>query len=311
MTSANVINLKNANSEVLLCPDIGAAIARYTWRGHSVLRRAPDSAIEQGLVRQMGAYALMPYSNRIARAKLVVGDKRYVLRQNFPPELHAVHGFGWQRAWQVLTSCVDSARLTLRHAADNDWPFACEAKQHIQLSADGLRLTISVCNLDDAPMPAGLGFHPFFPTIPAAKLQAEWKGMWKMDAESLPTEWVETPASADFRQLRSVEGWKVDNCFTGWGRQAVIEYPTHRTTIEASSNCQQLICYAPDDGRNFMALEPVSHINDGFNLAAKGVADTGMQLLGRGDSMEVSMTVSMQEMLPNKGTGKDGKSKNG
>lgn len=302
MTLPNLITLKNVDSEVLLCPDIGAAIARYTWCGHAVLRPTPDDAIAQGLVRQMGSYPLMPYSNRIAHGKFLVGEKSYSLRANFAPSPHATHGFGWQRAWAVATTTDHSVALILKHAPDIDWPFACEAKQQIELLDNSLRLTLSVVNLDNAPMPAGLGFHPFFPTVPTAKLQAEWKGMWKMGEDLIPTEWINPPSGADFSQMRAVEGWKIDNCFTGWARRAVLEYPTHRMTMTASAHCQQIVCYAPNDGRHFIALEPVSNINNAFNLAAKGVANTGMQMLGRGDSMEVSMTISMQRIAPHKDT---------
>ena len=296
MTHTNPLTLNNGDSQVLLCPNIGASIARYTWRGHSVLRPAPDEAIAQGLVRQMGVYPLVPYSNRIAQGQLLVGNKAYALRPNFPPEPHAIHGFGWQREWKVAASSADSAHLKLKHLPDVDWPFACEAAQHIQLLPDGLSLTLSVCNLDDAPMPAGLGFHPYFPAPPGTKLQADWKGMWKMGADSLPTELAGVPPSADFSRLRSIDGWKIDNCFTGWGRRAILEYPTYRMTLDASADCRQIVCYAPNDGRNFIALEPVSNINNAFALAAKGVGDTGMRMLGRGDSVEVSMMISLQAL---------------
>lgn len=83
----------------------------------------------------------------------------------------------------------------------------------------------------------------------------------------------------------------MDNCFTGWGRCAVLDYPTHRVQIEASDACRQLVCFAPNDGRNFIALEPATNINNAFALAAGGVTDTGAQMLTAGEVLEVSMTI--------------------
>ncbi len=288
-----IIKLQSADTEVLLCPEIGGAVARFTWRGIDILRRAPDTAINEKLVRQMGSYALMPYSNRIGHGKLIVGNQTFPLRANFPPGPHAIHGFGWQRAWQVAKQGKDFAELRLGHESDVDWPFACEALQTIRLAAASLQLTLAVKNIDKRVMPAGLGFHPFFPLTLETHLQADWKGMWKMDADSLPIEWVSVPPEADYSQLRPTANWTVDNCFTGWTRRAVLDYPTHRMQIDASEACRQIVVFAPNDGRNFIALEPVTNINNAFALAAKGVADTGVRMLASGESFEISMTIGV------------------
>ena len=288
-----IVQLQNGDSQLTLCPEIGAAIARFTWKGHDILRRAPDTAINERLVRQMGVYPLVPYSNRIGQAKLIVGDQTFSLRPNFMQEPHAIHGFGWQRVWQVVKRTADSAELHLGHSPDVDWPFACEARQTIRLSANSLQVNLSVKNNDKRPMPAGLGFHPYFPLTADTHLQSDWKGMWKMGADSLPTELGPVPPEADYSQLRPVAGWKVDHCFTGWGRRAVLDYPTHRMQIEASDACRQIVVFAPNDGRNFIALEPVTNINNAFALAAKGVADTGTRILAAGESFEISMSITL------------------
>ena len=288
-----LIKLQQGESVVTLCPEVGAAIARFTWRGIDILRRTPDSAINERLIRQMGAYPLVPYSNRIGQAQLIVGEQKYALRKNFPPGLHAIHGFGWQRAWQVATQTVDSVSLRLQHMPDADWPFACEARQVVRLTPNALQLELSVRNNDTRVMPAGLGFHPFFPLTPETHLQSDWKGMWKMSADSLPTELGPVPPEADFSQLRPVAGWQVDHCFIGWSRRAVLDYPTHRMQLDANDLCRQIVVFAPNDGRNFIALEPVSNINNAFALAAQGRADTGMRMLARGESMEISMSITL------------------
>ena len=288
-----IVQLQNGDSRVTLCPEIGAAIARYTWKGHDILRPAPDKAIAEKLVRQMGDYPLVPYSNRIGQAKLIVGDQTFPLRPNFPPEPHAIHGFGWQRAWQVVKRNADSAELHLTHDPDIDWPFACEATQHLRLTANALHLKLAVKNTDQRAMPAGLGFHPFFPLTADTHLQTEWRGMWQMGSDSLPTSLGPVPMEADFSQLRPVSNWKVDHCFTGWHRRAVLDYPTHRMQLDASEACRQIVVFAPNDGRNFIALEPVTNINNAFALAAKGVAESGMRMLAANESFEISMSITL------------------
>jgi aldose 1-epimerase len=287
--------LQSGESEAVLCPEVGAAIARYTWRGHDILRRAPDAAISDGLVRQMGVYPMVPYSNRIGQAKLTVGDQTFLLRPNFSQEPHAVHGFGWQRSWQIANHREDLIELSLKHAPDIDWPFACEATQVAKLTPDSLTLTLSVKNTDARPMPAGLGFHPYFPLDASTRLQSAWNGVWKMGADSLPTELCPVPTEANFSESRSLGGWKVDNCFTGWNRRAILDYATHRVQITASDACRNIVVYAPNDGRNFIALEPVTNINNAFALQAQGVANTGTRMLARGESFEISMSISVAD----------------
>ena len=98
---------------------------------------------------------------------------------------------------------------------------------------------------------------------------------------------------ADFSQLRPVSNWKVDHCFTGWSRRAVLDYPTHRMQLDASEDCRQIVVFAPNDGRNFIALEPVTNINNAFALAAKGIKDTGMRLLAANERFEISTSITL------------------
>ena len=288
-----IVQLQNGESRVTLCPETGAAIARFTWKGHDILRPAPDKAIAEKLIRQMGSYPLVPYSNRIGLAKLIVGDQAFSLRPNFPPGPHAIHGFGWQRAWQVVKRNAESAELHLRHEPDTDWPFACEATQHLRLGTNALHLSLAVKNTDKRAMPAGLGFHPFFPLTPDTHLQTDWRGMWQMGDDSLPTMLGPVPMEADFSQLRPVSNWKVDHCFTSWNRRAVLDYPTHRMQLDASEACRQIVVFAPNDGRNFIALEPVTNINNAFALAAKGVSESGMRMLAANERFEISMSITL------------------
>jgi aldose 1-epimerase len=301
MTSIPTHDLQAADTRVLICPDIGGAIARFTFRDTDILRRAPESAIAGKLVRQMGSYPLVPYSNRIGSGRLVAGKESFSLRPNFPPEPHAIHGFGWQREWRVGGRSATSLELLLAHAPDVDWPFACEARQLFTLAGDALTLALTVRNTDSRAMPAGLGFHPYFTLTPGMHLQTEWSSMWKMGDDKLPVARVPVPVDADFSQLRPVEGWKIDHCFSGWKRHALLDYPTHRVTLTASEPCSNIVVYAPNDGRGFIAMEPVSNTNNAFAMAAQGTPDTGMRTLAPGESFSVSMTIASASGRPARG----------
>lgn len=291
--TTGTIELVAGASRLLVCPDIGGAIASFTWRDREILRRAPEAAIAAGSVRQMACYPLVPYSNRIGGARLTFDGEEFALAPNFAPEPHAIHGVGWRRAWAVTGQAQAQLQLALAHEPDADWPFRFEARQTLSLGEGRLTVALALKNTDTRPMPAGLGFHPFFPLVPGLALETEWKGAWRMGSDKLPTDWEPLPAEADFRRARPIGAWTVDRCFTGWNRLARLDYPDRRVEISASAALERMVCFIPGGGRDFLALEPVSHVNNAFALAARGVPDTGMRVLAPAEAMQASMTIAV------------------
>ena len=292
------LQLRHAGSTLVLCPDAGGAVASFDWRGHAVLRPAPAAALAAGDVRRMGMYPLVPYSNRIGAGRLPLDGGSLALRPNFPPEPHSIHGFGWQRGWSVDPHGAAYAELSLEHAPDADWPYPCVARQSLRLGDGGLELRLSVRNTGAAPMPAGLGFHPYFPVAPGLRLQTAWRGRWDMGPDQLPQGRAPVPAPALFATPAAVAGWRSDHCYTGWNRSATLLYQDHQVQLRAGPACPSLVCFAPDDERAFIALEPVSHVNNAFVLAAQGVPGTGMRILAPGQefAIEVSIEAGPREL---------------
>jgi aldose 1-epimerase len=287
-SDAEPLVLRCGDATLMLCPAIGGAVARYQWRGYDILRPASDTAIRDQLVRQMGCYPLLPYSNRIGHGRFEVGGVVHTLRANFAPEPHAVHGFAWQRRWHVTRQNAQSAHLELHHTPDADWPFACDARQAIALSDNGCTLQLGVTNSDTRVMPAGLGFHPYFVWRDGMTLATNWTGMWTMNDKKLPADLVSIPPEADFAHQRAVAGWHVDHCFAGWSRDAVLDYQTHRVQINASEACDHVVCYVPKDGHSFIAIEPATHANNALQRTPDA-----MRWLQPGESFEIAMKLSI------------------
>jgi aldose 1-epimerase len=49
------------------------------------------------------------------------------------------------------------------------------------------------------------------------------------------------------------------------------------------------VIYVPP-GEDFFCVEPVSHANDGFNLMARGIEGTGVQVLEPGQTLAGNVT---------------------
>jgi aldose 1-epimerase len=121
----NIVELVSNDALVRIAPELGGAITQFSLCGAPVLRPTPAEAIGARDVRATACYPLVPYSNRIANARLAFGGREFTLARNFGTHPHAIHGVGWQRAWSVADVSQNHARLALRHDARESadaWP---------------------------------------------------------------------------------------------------------------------------------------------------------------------------------------------
>ena len=281
------LSLQHASLRCDLAPALGGSIAGLWLDDIPVLRSAPGQALRQA--RLAGSYPLVPFSNRIGQATFSWAGQRHSLLPNNPPEPHAIHGVGWQHPWTVLQADAQRAQLTYRHHADGGWPFAFAAEQVIELSDHGLSLRMTLTNQSEAPMPAGLGWHPFFVKRPGSHLRFAASGRWEMDAAKLPTHRLPVPGlDTDCATL------EVDHCFDGWPGVVQLDDALLRTRI--SANLQRLVVFT-NPSRDFVAIEPVSHVNNAIQLmqATATSADAlGLTVLQPGESMSAHMQIHIE-----------------
>jgi len=86
----------------------------------------------------------------------------------------------------------------------------------------------------------------------------------------------------------------LDNCFTDWQSPARIRWPDRGLAVElaADAACDHLVVYVPPD-RDFIAVEPVTHMTDAFNRAAIGQKGTGTRLLAPRSGFSCTMRFSV------------------
>jgi len=295
------LELVDGVARVALLPAVGGAIAAFAWRGRDVLRPMPAAAIAAGNVRLAACYPLVPYSNRIRDARLRFGGAAHALARNFGDHPHAIHGVGWQRAWRVGRSDAANACLRYTHDPRGDdaraWPWPFTATQTFALGndADGARLavTLTLANTGTTTFPFGLGWHPFFPRDSATTLRFEARDVALNDATQLPVRRVAATGAWSFASARNPGRATLDNVFAGWrGQAALAAEDGTATTLAADSACDRLVVYAPE-GRDFIAVEPVTHDTDAFNRAADGEPGTGMRALGPGQAFSCTMRIAV------------------
>ncbi len=270
-----------------IVPALGAAVAGLWSRDVPVLRST--SGAQLASVRDAGSYPLIPFSNRIGHAQLSWNGTSHPLVRNFLPEPHAIHGIGWQRGWSVLEAQAHFALLAFEHHPDASWPFAFDCSQAFRLGDDALEITLSVTNQSWQVAPFGLGWHPYFVKRALGRIRFQATGRWDMGDDKLPSGCAAV-AGLD----AACAALDVDHCFEGW--HGVVELRDPVLRVRLSSSLRRLVVFT-NPSRDFVAIEPVSHVNNALNMAPDGDVDIlrrlGIELLEPGHSMTASMRIEV------------------
>jgi len=270
-----------------IVPGLGAAVAGLWLDDIPVLRSSAGAGLVS--VRDAGSYPLVPFSNRIAQAQLQWNGTSHPLVANFPPEPHAIHGIGWQRPWTVMEAQPHFALLAFEHRPDPSWPFAFDCSQAFRLSAHGLETSLSVTNQSWQAAPFGLGWHPYFVKRPHSHLRFPAAARWEMGPDKLPTHRV--PSGGLDTDCATLD---VDHCFEGFSGE--VELRDALLRVRLSSSLQRLVVFT-QPVRDFVAIEPVSHVNNAINMAAADprlrLQDLGVELLEPGQTLTASMRIAV------------------
>lgn len=264
MTAA--IALHDGSWDVRVLPELGGGLAACVFRGQRIL--APVRQQDSWPGAELCYYPLVPFSNRIENGCFSFEGRAIRLEPNLAGYRHPLHGQGWQAAWRVVDAAANACTIAFEHAASDRWPWSYRVTQTFAIDAHALRIRLALRNLASTRMPAGLGFHPFFPSPEAARLTAAAELLWGGDAAEFPRRAGAVTPALDFarpRPVRSARG--IDRCYSGWCRRATIEWTDapYRVAIAADETLAHFMLYVPCD-REFFSIEPVSHVVDALNF---------------------------------------------
>jgi aldose 1-epimerase len=297
------ITISNDHLRLDIVPEAGASIANLAARVHGdwlpILR--PTSAADVASLNSSlyACFALVPWSNRLAGARFAFAGATHQLRPN-TPEGYAIHGDVRKRPWRVVARTGSFAELSIasRDLADVNFPFPFAVALRYEVADETLAATLELTSCASGPMPAGLGFHPYYRRTllddgEEVEIQATTPRAYR---ELVPT----TPATAvdpgrDFSAGRAIGEQDFDTCYAGWDGRATITWPGSqiRAHVACDRTFDHLIVFAPP-GKPFFALEPVSNANNGFNLAAIGDPDAGVRVLAPGETMRAVFRLTIE-----------------
>lgn len=287
------IILDNGKARVTLRPDLGAGATAYeihdgtAWQ--PIFRRVPDDTSHPF---QLSNILLVPFSGRVSGGGFTFDGQFHALERNMETETYPIHGSAFANPWTVWHWTLDS--VTFRLAAGGPGPFRYDATMTYALEDAALVMRLEVVNRG-IRLPFGIGFHPWFVRDGDTRLQAPAAQVWLEQDDHLPKaiEPVARHPDMDFNVSRALPGRWINNWFSGWNRQAHIDWPRRGISadITASEGLDQYVVFSPEGDADFFCFEPVSHPVDAFNLPG-GAETYGMKVLEPGEAVSASMHIA-------------------
>jgi len=289
MTRLRELVLRGDVMEVVILPALGGRLHRVRAFGVDLLRTPADPATHADDPIFWGGPVMAPWCNRAPAGPMKLAGRVVDLRSNFPDGA-AIHGLIFVAPWERL----EDSRLAIRRDASDDWPWAFEVQQDASLADASLELTFRLVNLDpEAPMPAGIGLHPWFVQPVAVRVPA--RGAYRSNTSSSAAP-DPVAGDLDLRALAAPSGG-LDGTWTDLTEPRIaLAWPESgiRATLsietDAPSSCVAVT--TPGD-LDAVAVEPQTHGPDPFRRLAAGEPDAPC-LLPPGGSLRLTVRLSVE-----------------
>lgn len=215
---------------------------------------------------------LVPFPNRIRDGKYVFKGKEFFLPINKPKENNAIHGFIWNRNFEIEET---KNAITLRHEYGGNYPgfpFPFSFSVSYELTGTtNLTITLRAINTGKSSMPFGAGWHPYFTFHqPVDTLQLKLPGgdMLETDERLIPTG-IKKQFN-QFQDFQTIGKRDFDHAFELSKPQEGYETSLRESvsgatiTVQQDANFKYLQVYIPPD-RNSIAIEPMTCPANAFN----------------------------------------------
>ena len=291
MTNPREIVMRSEEMEVVVLPDVGGRIHRIRAFGRDLLRTPDDPVVHAAEPFRWGAYVMAPWCNRATPGTTVLAGREATLTANFPDGT-AIHGLVSSAPWVQRAS----GDLAISCGGDQGWPWAFEVLQAASLSGATLNLEYRLWNRAEAPMPAGIGLHPWFRRPVEVRLPATAVYSTNLDSPPHPT------SVTGRRDLRSgaMPADGLDDTWTGLTEPRVeLGWPESgiRATLDVETDAGALlVAVASPPGLDAIAVEPQTHAPNPLRRLAAGEPEPPI-LLPPDASMRLALRLTVFDHL--------------
>jgi aldose 1-epimerase len=200
--------------------EVGGGLRTYRFDGRDVLDGYPVDQMASSGRGQL----LIPWPNRLDRGRYVWDGVEHDLPIDEPERSNAIHGLVRFSDWTGTP--VSDSRVDMRHTLwpSPGYPFTLSLVVTYELDAQGLSVTTTATNDGDAPLPYGMGQHPYLlppsgVSIDDCELTIAAATYLEVDDRGLPVgEHSVAGSPVDFTTGRPIGTLALDTAFGGLQR---------------------------------------------------------------------------------------------
>jgi aldose 1-epimerase len=287
--SEQLISLGDGDVVVTVLPAIGARVHGIAAFGSARMRTPDDPAEHRRDPFFWGGYHMAPWCNRLAPGPVRVGARTVDLATNFPDGT-AIHGQVYAAPWEVR----GDGEFGTSGSGAGGWPWPYEATLRVAVSGAEVTLAYALTNTADDPMPAGLGWHPWFRPPAQARFVARSVFPSNLDTPTRPE-----PVSGQFDRGEGgplPDG--IDACWTDLPDPAVhLGWPDGVGMTMRGDRPDAVVVAANPVERGAAAVEIQTHAPDGLRRLL-GAEPYGLELLDPGATLALTLTLSFRRNPP-------------
>jgi aldose 1-epimerase len=274
-----VLKMRAGDSHLIVDADRGGRLAGLRIGDREILLGPPDDR-DRWLF--WGSYLMAPWPGRLEGGALAWRGRRYALPTNH--EGHAIHGLVFDRGWTIEHAGIDRVALSC-DLGPSAWPFGGLVRQDIRLEPS--RLTCVAEIVADQPMPAALGWHPWFERGGSDPRVCVDSAEVLETIELIPTgRTLPVDANTDLRAGPALGERRLDHTYVGCGTPATIRWPDLEIQIDLDPQVRAVVAHSPPAG---FCVEPQTAWPNGLGPALAGRAEAGVRELAAGETWRVEM----------------------
>ena len=281
-----IVRLEAGSDHAIVDPESGGRLASLVAGGRERLVDRVQAGSSVPAI-SWGSFLMAPWVGRIRDGRVDWQGRSYRLAAN--DANHAIHGACFEVPWQVESA--SRASVDLRLAIDPlRWPLGGVVRQRISLRPGSLECAASITAIE--PMPAALGWHPWFRRGPDEDLALTVLADRRLilDDERIPAgASVAVDGPFDLRMGPTLGDRRLDDVFIVARSPAVVAWPDLELRIAFSGPVQSVVVFSPPGSA---CVEPATAWPDALRLSAAGVEGTGQAFLGAGEELAATMTWS-------------------
>ena len=252
--------------------EVGATLRDYVKGGVPVVEGFSADEMATGARGQV----LFPWPNRLGEGQWTFSGRHAHAPIAAPAHGNAIHGLIRYRPFAIDSVAQNRCQLSKLVHPEPAYPFVALVEVAYHLGTLGLTVTTTVTNLDQVPIPFGLGFHPYLAVprhgVDEAILSVPADAVVPVDENQRPTGYILPVAGGplDWREPRTIGPSVVDATFcdlvrddSGWATARLAEIDSGTVELSVDRTFPYLQVYTGDTQadprhRTAVGIEPMT-----------------------------------------------------